>query len=101
MTFDGNISSLEARWHVLRLKPAHVAVYAKVSGATLSRVINGQTTFSVGEMQRISDFVTVAEELTKRAGATLDWKNADSIKALIGKYEIERKNPPVEPVGKI
>jgi hypothetical protein len=99
MSFEPNLGLLAERWRAIRAKSEHVSLYSGVAAPTLSRALNGQTTLSGEELLRISNFVSAAEELVRRCGAALDWRDHNCIKPLLEAYEAELRHPPAEPTS--
>jgi hypothetical protein len=92
-----DITLLMERARSLRLKQDHVARYSTVNVAILSRAQNYGQYVELADFRKIEAFIETAEELTRRAGAALDWKDFPAIDRLMKEYAEETLNPPPLP----
>jgi hypothetical protein len=99
MPISTDISPLMQRARVLRLKADHIARYTGVTSTTLSRAQNYGQYVDLVDFRRIESFINTAEELTRRAGAALDWKDFPAIDRLLKVYKEEQLNPPSPPTS--
>ena len=97
MPVSTDITRLMERARKLRLKQDHVARYSTVNVAVLSRAQNYGQYVELADFRKIEHFLDTAEELTRRAGAALDWKDFVAIDRLLKEYAEEQLNPPPAP----
>ena len=99
MPLSTDISLLMERARALRLKQDHVARYSTVNVAVLSRAQNYGQYVELADFRKIESFIETAEELTRRAGAALDWKDFVAVDRLLKAYKEEQVNPPSPPTS--
>lgn len=92
-----DITQLMERGRILRLNQDQIARYSTVNVAVISRGRNYGVYIELADFRKIEQFIDNAEELTRRAGAPLDWKDSISIDRLLKELEEEKKNPPAPP----
>jgi hypothetical protein len=85
------------RARLLRLSQDAIARYSTVNAAVISRGRNYGTYVELADYRKIERFIDDAEELTRRAGAPLDWKDSASVDRLLKALRDEKVNPPPLP----
>jgi hypothetical protein len=73
---------------------------AKLSGLpamAISRAVNHQEDLSYADWRRVEAIIADLEELVRRSGVLLDWRNHEALKAKIAELESERQSPPEFP----
>jgi hypothetical protein len=73
---------------------------AKLSGLpamAISRAVNHQEDLSYADWRRVEAIIADLEELVRRSGVLLDWRNHEALKVKLVELEEERRNPPEFP----
>jgi hypothetical protein len=97
MPMSTDITPLMERARLLRLKQDHIARYSGLNSTLLSRAMNLGQYVELSDYRKIERFIETAEELTRRAGAALDWKDFMAIDRLLKELTEEKLNPPSLP----
>ena len=97
MPLSTDLTGLMERARLLRLSQDAIARYSTVNAAVISRGRNYGTYVELADYRKIERFIDDAEELTRRAGAPLDWKDSASVDRLLKSLREEKVNPPPLP----
>ena len=97
MPLSTDLTGLMERARLLRLNQDQIARYSTVAVQTISRGRNYGTYVTLEDYRKIESLIDAAEELTRRAGAPLDWKDSVSVDRLLKALRDEKVNPPPLP----
>ena len=81
----------------LRVPQETVARLLGFPPTQISRAANHQVDLTYPEWRRVEALIADLEEICRRAGLLVDWKNHEALKAKIAELESERQSPPEFP----
>ena len=97
MTVSVNFDPLSERMRRLRVPQETVARLLGFPPTQISRAANHQVDLTYPEWRRVEALIADLEEICRRAGLLVDWKNHEALKAKIAELESERQSPPEFP----
>jgi hypothetical protein len=92
-----NFDPLSERMRKLRAPQDLIAKLSGLPPMAISRAANHQTDLTYPEWRRVEALIADLEELCRRAGIVVDWRNHEVLKAKLAELEEQRRNPPQFP----
>jgi hypothetical protein len=92
-----NFDPLSERMRRLRVPQETVARLLGFPPTMISRAANHQVDLAYPEWRRVEALIADLEEICRRAGLLVDWRNHEALKAKIAELESERQSPPEFP----
>lgn len=94
MPIDLTIDPLVARWQAIGLTQTQVATYSGVATGPMSRAVNHVANLCYQDFRVVENLVLACEEISRRAGAPVDWRDGRCVRNLLENYHNEKLNPP-------
>jgi hypothetical protein len=92
-----NFDPLSERMRKLRAPQDLIARLTGLPAMAISRAANHQSDLCYADWRRVETVIADLEELCRRAGLIVDWRNHEVLKEKLAQLEDERQNPPEFP----
>ena len=97
MPVSVNFDPLAERLRRLRASQELIAKLSGLPPMAISKAANHQADLSYPEWRKVEAVIADLEELVRRAGVLVDWRNHEILKAKLAELEEERLHPPEMP----
>jgi hypothetical protein len=94
-----NFDPLADRMRKLRAPQELLAKLSGLPPMAISKASNHQSDLSYADWRRVEAVIADLEELCRRAGVLVDWRNHEVLKNKLAELEEERRNPPGMPTS--
>jgi hypothetical protein len=89
-----NFDPLAERMRKLRATQELLAKLSGLPAMAISKAANHQSDLAYIDWRRVEAVIADLEEICRRAGVLVDWRNHEVLKAKLAELEDERRNPP-------